>query len=91
MKTEEELVKMAEDIAGNSDGSYHIEWGEEYDALEANQRQKVEDMVWDQIQSCGSCGWNFIIDSMVDSKHFDGELVCWRCSEDESYDPEEDE
>ena len=88
MTRKEELELIANEIIGYSDGAYDIAWGEEYKALTLEERQIVEDYVFEVIGTCDSCGWNFTLDSM--ELHSDGQCYCWRCYEDKIEEDEEE-
>lgn len=82
------LEEIAEDIISYSDGAFHIQHTEEYEALTAEDRAKVDGMVYEDIQSCDACGWNFHYDSL--SQIETGEQFCWRCYEDSLEDEDEE-
>lgn len=75
-----DLEEIAAEIVAYSDGAYHIGYTEEYEALSSEDRIRVDDLVYQEIDSCDSCGWNFYIDSL---EHFSdsGEHLCWQCAE----------
>lgn len=84
------LEEIAQEIIGWSDGSYNVEWGEDFDALEFGDRARVEAMVWEEIASCDGCGWHFRVDSI--EEHVDsGDMLCYKCAEDRENESEEDE
>lgn len=85
------LEEIANDIIAGSDGSFYMEWGDDFAQLEEPARSQVEDMVWEEIASCGDCGWHFHVDSM--EQHLDsGDMLCWKCANDrEEEESEEDE
>ena len=83
------LNLIADKIIGYSEGAFHIEWSEEYEALSFEEQAKVEDMVFDVIGNCNGCGWNFTRDSL--NTHSDGECYCYRCYEDILEEDEESE
>jgi hypothetical protein len=85
----EKLSIIADEIIGHSDGSFNIEWGEEYGALSPEEQGEVDALVFDTIGNCNSCGWHFTYDSM--ETHADGECYCWRCYEDVITEDEENE
>ena len=86
------LDEIAQEIIGNSDGSFYMEWGDDIERLSDSDRSKVEDMVWRDIGNCDHCGWHFAVESL---ENVDGENLCWRCAEDahnnEDEEDEEDE
>ena len=63
---------------------------EKYEELEPSEQSEVDDLVSEQIQPCGSCGWHWHIDSMEESIEFE-EIVCFKCAEDERDILEEDD
>lgn len=73
------LIAIAEEIIEYSDGSFHIAWSEEYDALSISEQRQVEDVVYDNIASCDGCGWNFSVDSL--EQLHEGSF-CWQCYDD---------
>lgn len=73
------LERIANDIIGYSDGSYHVEWGEEYEKLSSEDQLKVQELVWAEIDSCSDCGWHFMVDSMEYNEDA-GELLCFTCA-----------
>jgi hypothetical protein len=79
-KTTDELLVIAEEIIVNSDGSHNIDWGEDFAALEFEDRERVEYMVWEQIAGCDDCGWHFTIDNM--EYYPDVGTLCWKCESD---------
>jgi hypothetical protein len=74
------LEQIAREIVGYSDGSFYMEWGESYEALNAEEQSIVADAVYDEIGNCEMCGWHFMYESM--ETHADGCCYCWRCYED---------
>lgn len=77
----DKLATIADEIIENSDGTFHIEWGEEFDTLTLEERREVENIVYDNIADCDSCGWNFSIDHLEQHSD-DGGCYCWRCYQD---------
>jgi hypothetical protein len=75
------VEEIAEEIIGYSDGSFVIEWGEDYDKLEKHDQDRVEELVHESIGDCAVCGWNYHVDSLSEHHKHDGS-VCWRCYED---------
>jgi len=73
------LEEIAQDIIAGSDGSFYMEWSDDYDNLNDADRSKVEDMVWKEIQTCDCCGWHWHVDHL---EQIDGESVCWKCADD---------
>ena len=82
------LDKIAQNIIEDSDGSFYMEWGDDIEHLNDADRSKVEDMVWQEISNCDSCGWHFNINSL---ENIDGENLCWKCAEDYENEEEDDE
>jgi len=76
----DKLNLIADEIIEYSDGTFHIAWNEEYEALTPEEQQQVQDEVYKEIGNCDCCGWNFTIDSMEYVEN--GEYYCWRCYED---------
>jgi predicted Zn-ribbon and HTH transcriptional regulator len=76
----EKIQTIADEIIGYSDGSFNIEWGEEYTALTIEEQREVKELVYDSIGNCNDCGWHFNFDSM--ETHADGQSYCWQCYED---------
>jgi len=74
----DKLNLIADEIIGNADGSYRLYYPEEYNALTFEEQGKVDDLVYEEIAECESCGWNFRYENleMVDGH---GEL-CWACA-----------
>lgn len=89
-KTKTELDAIADEIINYSDGSFYMEWGEEFEALNEADQKYVEDQVYAAIGNCSLCGWHFTSDSM-DVHDSDGEPYCWRCYEEVTAEEEEDE
>ena len=87
MKTIEEI---ADDIINHSKGSFSIARTDEYEALSKLDQSKVDDLVGEEIQPCGSCGWYWHNDSMERSIEFDEE-VCPSCADNERDAAEEEE
>jgi len=83
----DKLTQIADIIISDSDGSFRIEWGEEYESLTEEEQQKVFQLVYDSIGNCDGCGWNFAFDSLETAP--DGGAYCWSCYEDELEEPEE--
>lgn len=73
------IEEIAQDIINGSDGSFYLEWSEDYENLDAADRAIVEDMVHEEISSCDVCGWYF---RSSDMSNIDGQLVCYKCEED---------
>ena len=87
MKTHDELLEIAEEIIGNSAGCWTIQKADSESTLTPEEHIKVMNMVYEQIDSCGNCGWMEYIDSMNESKEMD-ELICWRCEATENEESE---
>lgn len=84
------LDEIAHEIIEGSDGSYNVEWGEDYAALDFADRERVEAMVWEEIASCDGCGWHFHLEQL--EQHFEsGDSLCWRCHSDREEAKEEDD
>ena len=83
------IERIADEIIYSSDGSFNIEWGEEYDELSLEERGEVENIVYDNIANCDGCGWNFMIDHLEQHSD-DGGCYCWQCYQDK-IDEEEEE
>ena len=84
------LEEIANEIIGWSDGSFYIEWGDDFQKLDEPDRSKVEDMVNEEIASCDCCGWHWHVESMenfIDT----GDNLCWKCAEDRREEEEEEE
>lgn len=82
------LDEIAQDIIDGSNGSFYMEWGDDIEQLSDSDRSKVEDIVWQEISNCDSCGWHFHHEDM---ENVDGENLCWKCAEDAMDNDEEDE
>jgi hypothetical protein len=74
----DKLNLIADEIISYADGSYRLDYPEEYNALTFEEQGKVDDLVYEQIGECESCGWNFNYENLetVDGH---GEL-CWACA-----------
>ena len=79
------LEEIAADIIDGSDGSYHMEWGDDIERLSDADRSKVEGMVWQEIACCDGCGWHFHADNL---EQVEGENLCWKCAQDAEEDEE---
>lgn len=73
------LDEIAQEIIESSDGSFYMEWGDDIEQLSDADRDKVEEMVREEISSCDCCGWHFHADNL---EQVDGENLCWKCAED---------
>lgn len=84
------LEEIANEIIAGSDGSFYLDWGDDFERLEEPARTQVEDMVNEAITSCDCCGWHWSTESM---EHFEdsGETLCWKCADDRLTEEEEDE
>ncbi len=83
------IDEIAEDIITMSDGSFYVEWGEDYSALSLEDQAKVEEIVWQEIDSCACCGWHFNNNNLSSHDNADGQ-VCDSCYN-ELEEAEEDE
>jgi hypothetical protein len=84
------LDEIAEDIISMSDGSFNVEWGYDYAELSLEDQAKVEEMVWQEIDSCASCGWHFNNNHLSSHDNADGQ-VCDSCYNDLEEEDEEDQ
>ena len=85
------VEEIAADIIGGSNGSFYMEWGEQYAALSLEDQRKVEDIVNEEIGTCDCCGWHWATFDLEQSMS-SGQLLCWKCAEDEENEDElEDE
>lgn len=82
------LEEIAQEIIDGSDGSFHVEWGEDFEQLEEPARSQVEAMVWEEISNCDCCGWHFHVDHL---EQINGEMVCWKCEDDVRAEEEDEE
>jgi hypothetical protein len=73
----DKLGLIADEIIGYSSGSLNIEWTEEYDQLTYEEQLKVQELVYDEIEDCSGCGWNFHNEEL--EQYSDGEGYCWSC------------
>ena len=80
--------EIAQDIIAGSDGSFYLELGEDIEHLSDEDREKALEMVWEEIDTCYSCGWHWHVDHL---EQVDGESVCWKCAEDLENEEEDDE
>lgn len=78
MASREELETLAAEIAYNNDGSFHLEFGEEYEALTKEEQSIVFDLVWEDLANCDECGWHFLQDNLEVDKAT-GDCLCWQC------------
>ena len=85
----EKLELIADEIIGYSDGSFHIGWTEEFEALNAEEQEQVREMVDAQISECAHCGWNWAVESLTYHDRIDGH-VCHFCYADLDDADEED-
>jgi len=81
---------IAEDIITMSDGSFYVEWGEDYSTLSLEDQAKVEEIVWQEIDSCACCGWHFNNNNLSSHDNAEGQ-VCYSCYNDLEDGAEEDE
>ncbi len=84
------IDEIAEDIITMSDGSFYLEWGDDYAALSLEDQAKVENIVWMEIDSCACCGWHFNNNHLSSHDNADG-LVCDSCYNDLEDEREENE
>lgn len=76
---ERELEKVAELVAGYSDGAYTLATDiDEYLNLSAEDRQAVDDMTSKYVDTCGVCGWYWNTDGLEWHDSCD-QPVCWQC------------
>lgn len=80
--------EIAQDIIAGSDGSFYLELGEDIEHLSDEDREKALEMVWEEIDTCYSCGWHWHVDHL---EQVDGESVCWKCADDYGNEEEDDE
>lgn len=80
--------EIAQDIIAGSDGSFYLELGEDIEHLSDEDREKALEMVWEEIDTCYSCGWHWHVDHL---EQVDGESVCWKCAEDASNNGEDED
>lgn len=74
----EKLEVIAQEIIGHADGSYEIDYPDEYQELSLEEHAKVDDMVFAEIGNCDMCGWYFNYENL-ETVHGHGEL-CWACA-----------
>lgn len=86
---DEKLEELAETIASQSEGAWSIHWTEEFEALDYEDRRKVEEIVYSIVDYCDCCGWVWSIDSM-EPNPITGEKYCWQC-EDPNLEEDEEE
>lgn len=84
------LEEIAQDIIAWSDGSFCIDWGEDFDNLSLDDQCKVEDMVLEEIGSCDGCGWHSHVTNL-ESYPDTGESLCGRCASERDDEEEEDD
>jgi hypothetical protein len=82
--------EIAETIIGYADGSFSIDWGEDFDALSESDQRKVEDIVNEQISSCDCCGWYFHNQNM-ETGEMSGDWLCYSCAQTEADEAAEEE
>lgn len=84
------IEEIAEEVIMMSDGSFHVEWGDDYSALSLDDQAKVEEIVWQEIDSCSCCGWHFNVNHLGSHDDADGQ-VCDSCYNDLEEQANEDE
>lgn len=84
------IDEIAEDIITMSDGSFYVEWGQDYAELSLDDQAKVEEIVWQEIDSCACCGWHFNNNHLSSHDNADGQ-VCDSCYNDLEEAAEEEE
>ena len=84
------LISIEDEIISSSEGAFSIAVTDDYEALSSIEQSEVDDIVGEQIQPCGSCGWNWHVDSLETSLEWD-EDVCYSCADTERRDAEEEE
>lgn len=82
MKTSDELLAIAEQIAGDSVGAWTFAEIDEEQVLTTEEHAEVMILVYEQIDNCGACGWVEWLDNLEESIETD-EGVCWRCAQSE--------
>lgn len=82
------LEEIAQAVIAESNGSFYIEWGEEFEQLNSADQQRVEDLVYREISPCECCGWHWHVDDLETVNH---ELVCWKCASDIEQEETDDE
>lgn len=85
----EKLATIADETIAYADGSFNLNYSEEYHNLTLEEQGKVEELVFEQIGNCDECGWHFNYENLetVDGH---GEL-CWSCASNVNDEDESDE
>ena len=82
------VEEVAEEIIGSSEGSFYIEWGDDFQQMDAAKQAEVENIVFERLSSCEGCGWHWANENLED---INGEALCFSCAQDAIDEEEEDE
>lgn len=83
----QKLDSMAEEIISASDGSFYMEYGEDFEKLSVDEQGYVEDIVHESISTCDHCGWHWHVDNLCQNDR--DEMLCWKCEDTEAEENEE--
>lgn len=90
MSEEKTITEIVDEIIDASDGAFSIAVTEAYEALEYVKQLEVDDLVGEEIQPCGSCGWHWHVGSMEESLEWE-EDVCYKCADTERMEAEDED
>ena len=85
----DKIASIADEIILHADGSYRLDYPEEYSALTFEEQGKVDDLVYEEIGECDNCGWNFNYENL--EMHLDHGQVCCQCASNLEDENDEDE
>lgn len=73
--SDKRLEELAQAMEGGISGiSYYLEKGEELDVED-------EEILYSMVDVCDTCGWYYDRIDLEENEY--GDLLCWRCYEDE--------
>jgi hypothetical protein len=88
---EDKITSIAAEAISYADGSFHLDYPDEYHELSLEDQQKVEELVFEEVGSCEICGWNWTYNNMEQHEHHG--WLCCHCEsnlEDEEDESDED-
>lgn len=85
----EKLEAIAAEIIAFADGAFHLNQPESYDTLTTEEREKVDDMVNEEVGDCAVCGWNWTYDNM--EEYPEHGWLCCHCASNIEEEEEDDE
>lgn len=74
----DKVEEIVDQIVTYSDGTFDIQWTEEFEKLSEEDQEKAEALVHEALGNCDMCGWTWARDNL-EYHESTAQEYCWKC------------